>query len=89
MGAIFSPPKSPPPVILPAPSPPPPAPAPKAEDNAAVQAAAERERKAAAQAKGPGSTLLTSGLGLLTTPETEKKKLVGVPPQPRKLLLGA
>jgi hypothetical protein len=91
MGALFSSPSSPPPVIIPpAPSPPAPQPLPAVpkEDNAAVQEAAAKERRAAAQAKGLGSTLLTSGLGLTTTPEIEKKKLLGNV-QPLKRLLGS
>ncbi len=76
---FFSSPSTPavPPLPPPLPPPPPPPVTPTAADPA-VAAARTRQRQRANLAGGRQSTILTSGLGLLTPAGTAKKTLLGV-----------
>ena len=75
---IFGSPSTPaaPPLPPPLPPPPPPPATPTAADPAVAQART-RQRQRAGLAGGRGSTVLTSGLGLLTPAGTVKKTLLG------------
>jgi hypothetical protein len=77
MGFIFSPPRTP---SIPSYTPPPPisTPAPSSEEaKRAAQEEADKQRRAALSAKGPGSTILTGGLGDTSAAPVKLRTLLG------------
>lgn len=74
IGRIFSTPKMPKAPAMPAYTPPPPVPV---DNSAEIEAEKAKQRAIAANASGRGSTFLTSGLGLMDQPTTDKKTLLG------------